>query len=247
MYYQHSTQQGGNAVDYLVKIEGYTFDEAVKALISGEFRDEEEEKKCQKPSAVFDWADVQTSADMRRGIAYLVKTRKIDYDRVVKPLIADGNVFQEAGTANLLFPILADDGTVCGAEVEGTQSLRRFKGVKAGSNATIHGFSVKTDIEKTRFVLFFESAIDLLSFLDIARSTGKSLAGCMLVSMAGLKPDLVKHISTLTGAMTALCVDNDIAGQNFTEGLKTKIRGLIERKPDKRFKDWNEQLQEMRG
>lgn len=74
------------------------------------------------------------------------------------------------------------------------------------------------------YALFFESAVDLLSFMDYKLNIeGKSLERCILVSMAGLKLNVIKHtIKMFQGAQVVLCVDNDTAGQAFKKKLKSE-------------------------
>jgi len=46
--------------------------------------------------------------------------------------------------------------------------------------------------------MFFESAVDLLLFADLKiNHHGKDLNGYLLVSIVGLKPNIVKHIRHL--------------------------------------------------
>ena len=96
-----------------------------------------------------------------------------------------------------------------------------------------------------RYILFFESAIDLLSFMTIMRSREKPLASCLLVSMAGLKFGVVQMYLRVFGdsaAIPVLCVDNDEAGCVFIAHCLTIYPAALIRQPDKDFKDWNDQL-----
>ena len=68
------------------------------------------------------------------------------------------------------------------------------------------------------YALFFESAVDLLSFVDFKQNHEKKTLSrcsrCILVSMAGLKINLIKHtLGVFDGDLkVVLCVDNDDAG-----------------------------------
>ena len=135
-----------------------------------------------------------------------------------------------------------------GAEVHGV-TPKRFKGVKMGSKYGC-GFNVCfPDSGGYDYALFFESAIDLLSFLDFKRNhEKKSLDRCILVSMAGLKINVIKHTLGVYGGdlRVILCVDNDEAGQSFKSAVKQAKIQYIDRSPNPKFKDWNEQLKDYR-
>lgn len=190
----------------------------------------------------FSFNDVSLSTDERRVMAYLKKTRGIS-STIIMDFIKRKFLFQESKTHNALFAVYNENHSVVGVEVEGTLSQVKFKGLKKGSNHR-YGFSVPMDGSNIKYVLFFESAVDLMSFIEIERLRCKPLTGCLLVSLAGLKQETLENtLHTLTnGAECVMCVDNDIAGQTFTKGLKTQMKSIVEHFPDKRYKDWNEQL-----
>jgi hypothetical protein len=181
---------------------------------------------------------VQLSPSKERTIDYL-SGRGISR-RLIDELIISDRLFQEARTNNAIFPIY-DAGAIVGAELVGTMPQQRFKGIKTGSKYGC-GYNL-TYGDQTAFALFFESAIDLLSFIEISRARGKDLAGCHLVSMMGLKQNIVdRTMSQLPEARPFLCVDNDQAGQNFI----AKNPGAATRLPPQRFKDWNDWLRALR-
>ena len=230
--------KGGNAVDFLCDYYGMGFREAVEALTAGGF-----EKKAVLPPAAperpFDFAQIEPAPNMERVIRYLTKTRGLSLE-LITDLIRHRQLFQEAATNNAIFPIY-DGVAIVGAEVNGTLPDKRFKGIKTGSKYGC-GYNL-TFGDKTAYVLFFESAIDLLSFVDLSRMRGKDLAGCRLTSMMGLKQNIVEHTLQVLpeGTQPFLCVDNDEAGQNFIKAV-----GLPARLPHPDFKDWNDQLRALR-
>ena len=149
-------------------------------------------------------------------IAYLTEQRGLSR-LLVDQIIIDRYLFQEAKTNNIIFPIYENHQNV-GAEVVGTMPDKRFKGIKTGSKYSC-GYNL-TFGDETAYALFFESAIDLLSFIELSRTRGKDLQGCRLTSMMGLKPNIVAHtMQGLEGAQPYLCVDNDEAGQSFIEAM----------------------------
>jgi hypothetical protein len=229
-YYWNSRKEHGNAIDFLQRFYGLDFKSAV-AELSGT------EPSIALPPAEpkpFDFAEIELAPNMERAILYLNKTRGLSVELITE-LIRRRQLFQEVQTNNAIFPIY-EQQKIVGAEVVGTMPDKRFKGIKSGSKYGC-GYNLSFGSE-TAFALFFESAIDLLSFVELSRMRGKDLAGCRLTSMMGLKQNIIDHtLHELPGAQPFLCVDNDEAGQHFVKQM-----GLKSRLPAAEFKDWNEQL-----
>ena len=242
-YYWNSRNESGNAVDYLTRHMCMDFETAVASLISF--------TPYEKEIAEHEKKDVgkDKASDYRRAFAYLHKSRGIDY-KLIQRLVDDGLLEQEAETNNAVFLMIDENGETVGAELEGTLSERRFKGVRAGSKYG-YGFNLRMfeDSKTVDYIMFFESAVDLLSFADLKTNHhGKDLSGCLLVSMAGLKLNIVQHMTSTFGGQPVLCPDNDVAADEFLAtttnaylptGENIKIRHL---RPDREHKDWNEQL-----
>lgn len=170
--------------------------------------------------------------NMRNVFAYLCQTRKID-GKIVSDLVRDGLLYQDK-RGNAVFLHKDESGQIVGAELQGTNTYTRFKGVAAGTSDSL--FAVKIGEPNRGYV--FESAIDLLSFKQLANP--QKIQNCVLVSMAGLKPNSLKSLSE-KGLRLFSCVDNDEAGLKFnsTNGLIPCNKILI----DNRVKDYNELLQ----
>jgi hypothetical protein len=181
------------------------------------------------------------ASDCRRVFAYLHKARGVAYE-IIQKLVNEGLLQQEEKTNNAVFIMRDEHGERVGAELEGTLSERRFKGVEAGSKYG-YGFNLRYGSE-VRYTLFFESAVDLISFVDL--KTGhhkKNLDGCLLVSMAGLKINVLEHMAATFGGLPVLCIDNDPAADEFI--IQVTAKGIRHRTshPDTQYKDWNEELQ----
>ena len=233
-YYWNSRKEHGNAIDFLQRFYDMDFKSAVAELCGAE----KNTAAPPVPEARPAMAEIELAPDMVRVIAYLTEQRGLSR-LLVKEIIASRHLFQEAKTNNAVFPIYEQHNMV-GAELVGILPQQRFKGIKTGSKYGC-GYNL-TFGEETAYALFFESAIDLLSFIDLSRMRGKDLAGCRLTSMMGLKENIVAHtMRELPKAQPFLCVDNDEAGANFIKGM-----GLKARLPDPHFKDWNDQLRASR-
>ena len=169
--------------------------------------------------------------NMKKVFAYLCRTRKID-SKIVEGLVRDGLLYQDK-FGNAVFVHKNDDGEIVGAEIQGTNTYKRFKGVAEGTSDSL--FSVKVGQPNKAYI--FESAIDLLSFKQLANQ--QKIQNSVLVSMAGLKPNSLKPLSE-KGIRLFSCVDNDDKGIKFTaaNGLTPCNRVLAEN----RVKDFNELL-----
>jgi len=249
-WYRNSKGRSGNSIDFLVDYYNLSPKEAVERLTKdvGCFLVKKSGVKEKNMNAQtlreFNVNSIDSAHDQRRILAYLIKKRGIPAD-IVLAQIRDRQLFQESRTGNAIFAMTNETGNIVGAEVVGTLSFEniRFKGIKADS-AGGYGYAVGQKLYP-RYILFFESAIDLLSFIAIMHNQKKSMTGCLLVSMAGLKPEVIRKSLQVFGKSAAtpvLCVDNDEAGNDFIVHCLTQYPATIIKQPDKCFKDWNDQL-----
>ncbi len=246
-YYWNSRQEHGNAVDFLVRFYGFSFSDAVRELIGSNemYFDNLAADKNSLPKL----EALELSNDYKRSIAYLNKTRGISYS-LIKYLVDTKNLFQENKTNNIVFPIYDELGEYVGAELQGTLTEKRFKGIKTNTKYG-YGYNVRYPAQSKsfRYALFFESAVDLLSFIDIAKLyENKSLQECILVSMAGLKVNIVTCVlRAFTGDLRpVMCVDNDNAGLSFLNALDEQNIAYMRHIPQYPYKDYNEMLQTLK-
>lgn len=249
-WYHNSQCKGGNAIDFLVHYYKMTPRQAIIELTRfapeyGLMEERNGVKEKNKEVPVFNLASLKTDNDCRRVIAYLVKNRSIPYD-VVRNEITEKRLYQEKGTANAVFAICDETGSIVGAELNGTLSYKntRYKGIIKGS---LGGYGYNTGQRyNPRYILFFESAVDLLSFISISRKRSKLINECLLVSMAGLKLSVVEIMLQMFGnseTLPVFCVDNDTAADAFITRWHKISPNFLTKKPDKMYKDWNDQLQ----
>lgn len=224
----------GNTLNFLVKHFGFTFVNAVKELNGSRYQAAQPIIMTNGPKGAVKF---DKAPDAKRVIAYLTKTRKLAFDIVIKPLL-ERHLLSQDTNGNAVFKWI-NDGELIGAELQGTCSDVRFKGVLGGS-LTGHGFTVMVSPKPIK-VAFFESAIDLLSCWQLYR---EDLAQYALVSMAGLKEVTVINTIDRLGIApenALIACDNDQAGKNFTALMKDKFG--IRAKLPVCHKDWNDQLQ----
>ena len=251
-WFRNSQGIGGNAIDFLVHFFYLSQSEAVDRLTQDAGRSvnikigvkEKNKKILPFVPGLFDFNSIATTGDQRRVIAYLVKTRGIPVD-IVLAEIRNGRLFQESLTGNAVFAMTNEYDVIVGAEVVGTLSFEnsRFKSLKACCECG-YGFSFGQK-DKPRFILFFESAVDLLSFVALMRTRSKPMSACLLVSMAGLKFNVVQLSLRVFGnqeTTPVFCVDNDVAANRFIDRCLSQYPSAILKQPVNIFKDWNDQL-----
>ncbi|MCM1168209.1 MAG: DUF3991 and toprim domain-containing protein [Lachnospiraceae bacterium] len=223
---------GTNAVNCLTDVIGLDFKTAVSELAGYSISRPVYHERTAAPPKKRDLVIPERADNMRKVFAYLCQTRRID-SKIVSNLAQNGLLYQDK-RGNAVFVHRDESGKIIGAELQGTNSYQRFKGVAAGTSDSL--FAVKIGEPNRAYV--FESAIDLLSFRQLANPA--KIQNCVLVSMAGLKPNSLKALSE-RGLKLYACVDNDEAGIKFTNnnGLIPCNRILAENS----VKDFNELLQ----
>lgn len=226
---------GGNPINCLTDVLGIDFKTAVEQLSGGRLIYEKKQSQDVSFSEGKRELVLPEKADnMKRVFAYLCQSRKISPE-LVSQLAHDGLLYQDK-KGNAVFLHKDESGKIIGAEIQGTNSSQRFKGVAPGTSESV--FSVKIGEPKKCYV--FESAIDLLSFRQLANP--EKIQNSVLVSMAGLKPNTIKSLAE-SGLKMYSCVDNDEAGIKFTEnnGL-TPCRKILE---EHGVKDYNDLLKSL--
>lgn len=226
MFVWYSQQKQGNSIDFLILYYGMKFDEAVSELTGTILPTipQQEEHKPQQPTSKAD--------NEKRVIAYLCKTRGLE-NRLIFALIKQGKLYQD-NKGNCNFVICDWKENPIGAEIVGTGGTR-YKQI------TIHsGYGFHQTYGTPTEALYFESAIDLLSCYQMFQN---KLTHHILVSMGGLNSSVIHELKTIMPHLNHwLCVDNDIAGNNFIEEIRQNIKNIHTFRPPKNFKDWNEWL-----
>ena len=224
---------GRNAVNCLMEMLGMDLKTAVSELANGSYiRPTYNEQYSSPPPKKRELVLPDRADNMRNVFAYLCQTRKID-SKIVEALVREGLLYQDK-RGNAVFLHKDENGQIVGAEIQGTNTYKRFKGVAAGTADSVFSFKIG---EPNRAYIF-ERAIDLLSFKMLANQ--QKIQNSVLVSMAGLKPNSLKSLAE-RGFSLCSCVDNDEAGIKFTSdnGLIPCNRILSENG----VKDFNELLQ----
>lgn len=253
LWYWYSRNFGGrSAVDYLIKVKGYPFMEAIKEVnrvmkgIHPSFFVEEKEKKpfklpprCGNSNAVIDY----------------LCSRGIDRE-LIQELVAAKIIYQNMRHFSVVFVGFDDKGKPAHASYRSMGEDATAKGDYSGSNKE---YAFRIEREKADTVRVFESAIDLLSYMTLCKIWRKSYENESLISTAGITASrnneiklplalsryLKKHPETET---VMIHFDNDAAGRKCAEQIKYKLRNDCRVKiiNPKQGKDYNEYLQIVR-
>lgn len=210
-FYIHSQQKGGHgAIAFCEKVLNMSFKEAMQELVgSGEKtvfqnytspKDNEKRKELIMP---------ERNKDFKRIYAYLILQRRINKE-IINDFVHKGLLYQDKN-GNAVFVHKDDTGKAIGANIAGTLSAKRYKGVAAGTKGAFEyskGEEVKT-------VYLFEAPIDLMSYVQLH----PEINDAKFVAMSGLKPNLIQKYIDDNNLKIISCVDNDAAGINFNNRI----------------------------
>ena len=237
-WYNHYESYGGhNAVDCLTKVLEKDFQTAVKELSNYSLppvRSSAQISQIPKEKKALEIPE--RGENYRKLYAYLIKTRGIPKE-IVDELVHARLLYQDK-KGNAVFIHKNEAGEIIGAELFGTNTETRFKGIAKGTGDSAFIFK----IGEPRRAYVFESGVDLMSFYALADK--QKLQNAALVSMGGLKPTSLGGIKA-KGIVIYSCVDNDEAGRKFnSENNFTVINDLLVKNE---VKDWNELLLKLRN
>lgn len=242
-WFDHSTEKGGLAIDFVQKFYGLPFQEAVVLLLGGEkaieFKqtgkstDEQERKRFVLPDA---------NSDMRRVFAYLIKQRFIDRNVLVY-FAREKLLFEDAKYHNAVFVGLDENGVARHAHKRSTATGSGFRINVEGSNPcySFHYIS-KNPHPHTLFV--FEAPIDLLSYISLHPHNWENSSYVALNGVSG--QPILKLLELYTQLQrVSLCLDNDEAGLKAASRIHKTLQqqGFEDVMYDVSVqKDWNEDL-----
>ena len=159
LWHRFSTNEGGKtALDYLMKVEKMTLQEAVQSILNREIAEykvvpKEELKENRK-------IIIPTKAsNNNRAIEYL-KNRGID-EEIIQECVDKKLIYQEDKTNNIVFLGYDNDGNIKYAGCRSTGSKRIMRDARGSSKE--FSFRMLSNI-KNNTIHIFESAIDLLSY-----------------------------------------------------------------------------------
>ena len=244
---------GRSALDYLIKVRGIPFVEAVEMLAGRGIAQppvpvparKMEEKKLLLPAP---------NHSHTRVISYL-RSRGIDRE-MIGFCLETGRIYESRDHHNAVFVGLDGEGKPRYGALRGTGT--DFIGDASGSDKR-YSFSLPAG-KMSREVHLFESAIDLLSFATLMKLEGKDWRETHLLSLAGVyQPAREIGRSKVPAALSrflkehpevrliALHLDNDRAGRLAAEAVQTALQGQDKQyktmdQPPPEGKDYNDHL-----
>lgn len=243
---------GVSALDYLIKVQGYSFTHAVE-ILSGRAAAlppvSRAPPKQKSGKLLLPELNESTSRVKRYLMGRGIHPSIVDY------CIENRLLFESKQYHNAVFVGYDREGQARYAALRGTKS--NFKSEATGSNKHF-SFSIQSAQPSERLHLF-ESAIDLLSYATLARLSGRDWRMMNLLSLAGVfKTKRENVVPVALGQylqdhpyieILHLHLDNDEVGRGAAEGIMGGLSGSYEilNQPPSAGKDVNELLQRRLG
>jgi hypothetical protein len=245
----HSQGIGGkNVVDYLIKVRGYSFVDAVRHLAGEDYSHQSIEPRARPPNAAKrterePFSPPPRNRDNNRVIAYLTE-RGIDRT-LIDDCIRRGLLYESGdGWHNCVFLGRGERGKARFAALRGT--MGDFKRDADGSDKS-YGFTLPPDFARdnrsrnSRSAAVFESPVDALSHRQLEpRFDGwrLSLGGTALPALTRFleaHPEVEKLF---------VCTDNDEAGNRAADDIEARFSNyrVTRQLPPAGHKDWNEAI-----
>lgn len=247
-YRDFATDETGDAIDFLTRYLGYSFQDAVEALLSHSGINESGVVK-QVVNKVINEREEQIiyppekeEGRQARLIAYL-SSRAID-SKIIIQLLKRNLIYQSKGTNNIVFLNQEKDyfeqrGTLSKAFLNGKEPFRQVK--KTCKNNYWYLVEEGTSIDEVEKIFICEAAIDAISLYDLLKNIHKKdCSKYAFVSIGGVTN--YETIDRLVGTEkdVILAVDNDNAGRKCCMRYST-LKSIV---PEiSCCKDWNELLQ----
>jgi len=173
---------------------------------------------------------------------YLTKQRAISHD-VVRYFVKKGLIYEAEQYHNIIFKGNSRDGTTHFASMRGVRDDAGGKGFKCDVAGNDKSYGFNDAHEDSGEIIVFESAIDLMSYVDIFHDFESSKLALGMVGDAPLETFLREYPRV---RQIAFCLDNDVAGMTASRRLQEKYEGRGYRvalsPPPEGYKDYNEWL-----
>ena len=226
LWHRFSTNEGGKtALDYLMKVEKMTLQEAVESILNREiieYKVPKEELKENRKIVI-----PTKASNNNRAIEYL-KNRGID-EEIIQECVDKKLIYQEDKTNNIVFLGYDTEGNIKYAGCRSTGSKRIMRDAKGSSKE--FSFRMLSNI-KNNSIHIFESAIDLLSYATMLKIKGYDYKNHNLIALAGVyQPSKNVEQSKVPIAIQnylnkyqdvqdiVLHFDNDRAGRQATKAM----------------------------
>lgn len=239
---------GASALDYLIKVKGHSFQEAMSILAG-------DKGSCQSFSIVGKDRNkrkllLPEECESTNTVMKYLRSRGIDKN-IVQHLIDDGMLYESYPYHNCIFVGRDEEGEPRYAMFRACTE-QRIMGEAIGSDKR---YAFRIEAERPE-VHVFESAIDAISYATIKQRQGRpwnevnllSLGGAS-VSVSGAIPLALREFLLRREDITEihLHLDNDFAGRAASKQLEKNLVELYEvhDEPPSYGKDYNDHLKEL--
>ena len=241
---------GRSALDYLIKVEGYSFLEAAELIMSQASLQPPEILPAEKTKE-----KILLLPEPYRSCNYVVsylKSRGIDSD-LIRFCIRTGRLYESRNYHNAVFVGHDSNGKARYAALRGVRSA--FIGEASGSDKN-YSFCIPAEGNSARLHLF-ECAIDLLSYGTLLKIEGRNWRADHLLSLAGVyQPAKEIEKSKIPAALARFLkenpqirevvfhLDNDKTGRLATTAIRTVLPEKYQciDEPPKQGLDVNDEL-----
>ncbi len=177
---------------------------------------------------------------LKHVLAYLIAYRKIDKE-IVYDMIKQGTLY-ENDKHSCVFVGKDELGVSRFASVRSTNTQSNSFRADVQNSDKAYSFSIKGTNNQLHV---FESPIDLLSYLTLAKRNGILGFQSHMLSLGGVSGrSLTRYLNTYPEIKSVtLCLDSDEAGQASTREITNRLRGKVSVSVHiPLLKDWNEDL-----
>ena len=242
---------GRSALDYLIKVKGIPFTQAVEVIVGRGAIPPPAAPSITKESKVKSLCLPEASRCATHAVNYLAG-RGIDHD-LLDFCLSTGRLYESQKYHNVVFVGQDKYGKARYANLRGIGT--HFKGEASGSDKRF-SFSIPA-AENSDTLHLFESAIDLLSYATLSKLEGLDWQADHMVSLAGVyRPRAELRKSSMPMALTqylkdhpgikkiVLRLDNDYAGRLAAKALTAMLSDQydVAYKPPPQGKDYNDFL-----
>ena len=210
LWHRFSTNEGGKtALDYLMKVEKMTLQEAVKSILNRETLDiyqvPKEELKENRKLVI-----PEKSSTNKQVIEYL-KNRGID-EEIIEDCVKNNLLYQENKTNNIVFLGYDNDGNIKYAGCRSTNNKRIMRDARGSSKE--FSFRLLSEIKNTTLHIF-ESSIDLLSYATMLKNKGFNYKEHNLIALAGV----YQPSSNIEQSKVPIAIQNYLNKYQYTQNI----------------------------
>ena len=227
LWHRFSTNEAGKtALDYLIKVEKMTLQEAVKSIVNRDINTYITPKieANNEPKRII----IPEKADTNNKVIEYLKNRGID-EEIILNCINKKLIYQEKETNNVVFIGYDSEQNIRYAGCRSTNYKKIMRDAKGSSKE--FSFRLLSNI-KNNSLHIFESSIDLLSYATLLKLQGYDYENQNLLALAGVyQPSSIIEQSKIPIAVKTfldknsyienivLHFDNDRAGREATKAL----------------------------